>query len=215
MAVGGIGTAGFLIVFVSWMLFQRGKRHYRKYCERFGRNEFFRRIEDDEYVLPPAQHVAGSGRHHVASCFRPCSEGFEDASASAAAVPSVEALWCSSWCSPSGHRSTPRIVPSNTAKWCNKRGLLLVLGSSTRLLRGDLRENLLELAESQREPAQRQPGDKRPDPGQWPRAEQQAATETAAVQGIFAVVEPQTAATRMKAAGHVVEAGPTYDGGHG
>jgi len=51
MAVGGIGTAGFLIVFVSWMLFQRGKRHYRKYCERFGRNEFFRRIEDDEYVL--------------------------------------------------------------------------------------------------------------------------------------------------------------------
>jgi len=50
-AVIGIIVVGLLIVIVSFCLFQRGKRHYRRYCERFGRNEFFRRIEDDEYVL--------------------------------------------------------------------------------------------------------------------------------------------------------------------
>lgn len=67
-AVLGIVVVGCLIVLISFCLFQRGKRHYRRYCERFGRNEFFRQIENDEYVLKLSTLQTADGNMSQAAC---------------------------------------------------------------------------------------------------------------------------------------------------
>merc|ERR1711879_368839 len=51
MVVVGISLACIAIVVGSFLIFRRGKHHYRKYCEQFGRNVFFSNLADDGYVL--------------------------------------------------------------------------------------------------------------------------------------------------------------------